>query len=202
MEETRMRYNVHPPRNRITRSLGVLIAAVLVAILGLPSAAQAQTIETDGVTFSDMGGTAGLTVTWSTRFATVDVNNWIVTFTRPNGMKVVLNELTTPAPSPALGSGDTTTATLNQKDLGTWWVQVEACFMPLGTTGAAEGVCPMGQLESGTAVGYTHGAPAAPENLTASLVPGGVALTWDAVMGDRGIHGYQYRQDDGEEEGD
>ena len=42
-----MRYNVHSPRafrNRIARYLGVLVAAALVATLGLPSAAQAQTI--------------------------------------------------------------------------------------------------------------------------------------------------------------
>ena len=42
-----MRYNVHPPRafrNRIAKSIGVLVAAALVATLGLPSAAQAQTI--------------------------------------------------------------------------------------------------------------------------------------------------------------
>ena len=40
-----MRYNVHPPRafrNRIAKSLGVLVAAALIATLGLPSAAQAQ----------------------------------------------------------------------------------------------------------------------------------------------------------------
>ena len=42
-----MRYNVHPPRafrNRIAKYLGVLVAAALIATLGLPSAAQAQTI--------------------------------------------------------------------------------------------------------------------------------------------------------------
>ena len=41
-----MRYNVHQPRafrNRIARYLGVLVAAALIATLGLPSAAQAQT---------------------------------------------------------------------------------------------------------------------------------------------------------------
>ena len=41
-----MRYNVHPPRafrNRIAKTLGVLVAAALIATLGLPSAAQAQT---------------------------------------------------------------------------------------------------------------------------------------------------------------
>ena len=41
-----MRYNVHSPcafRNRIAKSIGVLVGAALVATLGLPSAVQAQT---------------------------------------------------------------------------------------------------------------------------------------------------------------
>ena len=41
-----MRYTVHTHRtfhHRITKYLGVLVAAALVATLGLPSAAQAQT---------------------------------------------------------------------------------------------------------------------------------------------------------------
>ena len=55
-----------------------------------------------------------------------------------------------------------------------------ACFVVLGATGAADkGVCPKdGDARLATAVGYTHGPPAGPENLAASLVPGGVALTW------------------------
>ena len=52
-----MRYNVHPPRafrNRIAKYLGVLVAAALVATLGLPSAAQAQSIANDGgIVYSD-----------------------------------------------------------------------------------------------------------------------------------------------------
>ena len=42
-----MRYSSHPPRafrNRIAKSIGVLVAAALVAVLGLPTAAQAQAI--------------------------------------------------------------------------------------------------------------------------------------------------------------
>ena len=76
-----MRYNVHQSRNKIG---GVLAAAALVATLGLPSAAQAQTIAADGVEFSDNDPKAGLTATWETRLATdVNLNRWIVTFTRP-----------------------------------------------------------------------------------------------------------------------
>ena len=59
-----MRYNVHPPRafrNRIAKSLGVLVAAALVATLGLPSAAQAQTPAAPKVTGAGdgMGSSAG-----------------------------------------------------------------------------------------------------------------------------------------------
>ena len=37
-----------------------------------------------------------------------------------------------------------------------------------------------------------------PEALTASMVPGGVALTWTAVKGDRGFVGYEYSEDVGD----
>ena len=66
-----MRYNVHPPRafrNRIAKYLGVLVAAALVAALGLPSAAQAQTIARADIGVSDRDTDAGFKVTWTTRF--------------------------------------------------------------------------------------------------------------------------------------
>ena len=201
-----MRYNVHPlraVRHRIVRHIGVLVCAVLVTVLGLPSNAQAQAIGPMGVTFED---NEGFEVTWSSRFATSGdnaVDNWIVRFTEPDGDKVVLHENITALES-VLGSPDATMVTYDDNDLGTWWIQVDACFVELPDatgSGMTKDVCPDASLEAGTAVGYTHGPPAAPKNLTASLVPGGVALTWTAIMGDRGIHGYQYRQDEGDDEG-
>ena len=39
-----MRDNVHQSRNKIAKSIGVLVVAALVAVLGLPTAAQAQEI--------------------------------------------------------------------------------------------------------------------------------------------------------------
>ena len=85
-----MRYNVHPPRafrNRIAKSIGVLVAAALIATLGLPSAAQAQTSARRGAVgdrHSDDG--TGFTVTWhdapamsAARDMVSSVNNWIVT---------------------------------------------------------------------------------------------------------------------------
>ena len=70
-----MRYNVHSPcafHSRITKSLGVLVGAALVATLGLPSAAQAQTPAAPMVSAGMTGtggtssGAAELTATWGT----------------------------------------------------------------------------------------------------------------------------------------
>ena len=55
-----MRYTSSHPhafRNRIAKSIGVLVAAALIATLGLPSAAQAQ--EIGAITYSDMTGFMG-----------------------------------------------------------------------------------------------------------------------------------------------
>ena len=66
-----MHYSSHPPctfHNRIARYLGVLVAAALVAALGLPSAAQAQTPAAPMVTGTGNGSTvdggAAITVSW------------------------------------------------------------------------------------------------------------------------------------------
>ena len=190
MEETRMRYNVHPPRNRITRSLGVLVAAALIATLGLPTAAQAQTIPPAagaGIVFTDMDG---FTVNWvpSTRLDIGDLDNWIVTFTKPNGEKVVVNENSTNPTPTGLDSASTRMFNYNRNDMGTWWIQVDACFVDLPDSG----VCPAASLEEGTGVGYTHGPFPAPESLAASLIPTGVALTWTSEKSDHGFVEYQY----------
>ena len=65
-----MRYNVHQPRafrNRIAKSIGVLVAAALVATLGLPSAVQAQTPAAPTVTGTGdgmVGSDGTLTAAW------------------------------------------------------------------------------------------------------------------------------------------
>ena len=96
-----MRYNVHPPRafrNRIAQYLGVLVAAALATTLGLPSAAQAQTIPNSamepGIVYHDV---SDFTVNWvdSTRLDLDELDNWIVTLTNPNGEKVVVDQYTT-----------------------------------------------------------------------------------------------------------
>ena len=69
-----MRYNVHSPcafHSRIAKTLGVLVGAALVATLGLPSAAQAQTPAAPTVTGSQetAAANATITATWETRSA-------------------------------------------------------------------------------------------------------------------------------------
>ena len=213
-----MRYissHPHAFRNRIAKSIGVLVAAALVATLWLPSAAQAQTIGAKGVTFSEM---SGLEVEWTTRFTGVD--NWIVTFTKPNGEKVVVDQYTTNPEGQALGEDpdmtDSHNFTYDRNDVGTWWLQVDACFLEWGAGAMKDTAndetdddfndrkalkaCPSKHLGSGTAVGYTHGPWLAPANLTPSMVPGGVALTWTAVKGDRGFVRYEYSQNAGDDD--
>ena len=101
-----MRYTSSHPhafRNRIAKSIGVLVAAALIATLGLPSAAQAQTInaanaEPPGVVFDDDVTNRGFTVNWMTRLAdpkpNKDDGSWIVTFTPPGGSAVVVDRHT------------------------------------------------------------------------------------------------------------
>ena len=201
-----MRYNVHSPcafRNRIARYLGVLVGAALVATLGLPSAAQAQTIPNSamGIVFTD---TDGFTVNWTTRLAAATDLNWIVTFTPPSGPAVVVDEHTTnergieDADAAALGTigvAGALSLTYDKDDVGTWWVQVDAClvdFDPNDSPNVISDKCPAASLEKGTAVGYTHGPFPAPENLSASPIPTGVALTWTSEKSDHGFVEYKY----------
>ena len=214
-----MRYTSSHPlafRNRITRYLGVLVAAALVATLGLPSAAQAQSIGNDGIVYDDA---MGFDIKWTTNLDAMKIDNWIVTVTKPDGTKMVVNERSTGAST--LGAvtkeeADTLAEDMavtiagnsnpvgvrnlpyNSSDLGIWWFQVTACFADLIPappdvgTAPPGGTCPSGQSDAGTAVGYTHGAPAAPVNFAANAVPGGVALTWKDMTDDRAITGYEY----------
>ena len=205
-----MHYSVHPSRafrNRIAKSIGVLVAAALIATLGLPSAAQAQSIApAGGIVFSDSTD-RGFKVTWTTRLATDDDLSWIVTFTTPDGDKVVVDKNTMnergidDMAAEGLGTVDVTgdlSLIYDRNDLGTWWFQVDACLVGFDPDPAEDdespplATCPAASLETGTAVGYTHGRFPAPENLAASLIPTGVALTWTSEKSDHGLVAYQY----------
>ena len=202
-----MRYTSSPPhtfRNKIAKSIGVLVATALVATLGLPSVAQAQIIANNdattgvsGIVFAD--GT-GFKIDWTTRSST-GIDNWIVTVTKPDGTKMVVNEhstvqttlgAVTTANAMGLGQDDATTLTYLATDLGEWWFQVSACTVALEPD-TVKGICKLSSnTEAGDAVGYTHGPPAAPMNLAANAVPTGVALTWTDMKSDRAITEYEY----------
>ena len=193
-----MRYTVHPPRafrNRVAKSIGVLVAAALIATLGLPSAAQAQIIPAtaagsipQGIVYTDA---EDFTINWSpenARLETDNLDHWIVTLTKPNGDKIVVDEDTATPDGMPLGTPETRSFNYRRNDAGTWWFQVDACFVEFDEDKA----CPSASLEKGTPVGYTHGPFPAPANLAASEIPTGVALTWTSEKSDHGFVNYQY----------
>ena len=85
-----MHCSSHPPRafrNRIARNLGVLVAAALVAALGLPSAAQAQTPAAPTVTGTGDGtsGTPGMIkAEWGAPLGGTSMQDgWLLEYTAP-----------------------------------------------------------------------------------------------------------------------
>ena len=220
-----MHYSVHPSRafrNRIAKSIGVLVAAALVAVLGLPTAAQAQDITKIAITMPDSADES-LVATWSLRGSnpTSDFDRWIVTFTEPGtGDDLVITEAVEAATDVIhdadLGTHATMEATLSLASArarvfndGLWEAQVTACYSAPETADDEAvttsnplryGVCAgRGTAEAGAAETYLHGTPMKPADLTASMVPGGVALTWMTQDGDAdyGHQGYDYAVDDG-----
>ena len=218
-----MRYNVHSPcafRSRIAKSIGVLVAAALIATLGLPGAAQAQEIDPT-VTFTDGDG---FNVKWvTTRFETGEVvNNWIVTLTRPRrhenrgrpAQRYPRHNFRRPrnGANPTCDRADVRSERRGDLVVSGGWL-----LFRLGedATGGADDeataalvaleACPDDDLQEGSSVGYTHGPFSAPMNFAANAVPGGVALTWSPVVSkknDQGFVSYQTRMDEGEEEGE
>ena len=200
-----MRYAVLTFRtfhNRITKDLGVLVAAALVAVLGLPSAAQAQM---KGITYADA---AGFTADWSGhRLDVPTAGSWIVTFITPRSENIVLNKYSDG--KEVLGTADTTNINFMERshNAGLWSVWVDACFAeltdsskspeePAESTADPEDVyCKTSSKENVFGATYYHGAPPAPVNLEASMIPGGVTLTWTATDADYGIKGYDYSLD-------
>ena len=89
-----MRYNVHSPRtfrDRSARYLGVLVAGALIATLGLPTAAQAQTPPAPKVIGAGDGEVSGpdatVTATWvgvAAGAVSMDQTGWTVEYTEPD----------------------------------------------------------------------------------------------------------------------
>ena len=117
-----MHYSTHPPRafrNRIARNLVVLVAAALVAALGLPSAVQAQTPAAPTVTGMGDGKTgtgAAVIAMWGEPLGTAaNQRGWLLEYTEPGVAwddaeakvidGVIIRELSVPANDPRIHHG-------------------------------------------------------------------------------------------------
>ena len=193
-----MRYTVLTFRtfhHRIARYLGVLVAASLVATLGLPSVAQAQALNAPMVTHSS----SGITITWTNMgplggaVMPNQIDNWILTVYAPTGTTV-------------MGIAASESTYIGSLAEGTWRATVVACHDPgsdvapiedddLKTaTSCATGTTP---IESKMGM-YSHGAPPTPENFRASFFDGVITLRWTYVDGkdDAGLGAYKLKTND------
>ena len=184
-----MRYSSHPPRafrNRIARNLVVLVAAALIATLGLPSAAQAQTPTAPTVTGAGDGtdGDAGLiTAMWGIPLDNTRHNGWLLEYTAPG---VAWDDAT---PLPLLDQ-DTRMSKFPANDLdnhnGVWRFRVSY----YNTQDAVV----IGDASALT--DYLHGPPAAPTGFTAhNAGPDARRLDWDDVTGAKSYE-HRYTADD------
>ena len=172
-----MRYSVHPSRafrNRIAKSIGVLVAAALIATLGLPSVAQAQSpappmVMHDFDTGDFMATIPGMPSDAPGSAAT----QWQVEYSQDGG-----TAKTMVGPDPFTIEAD------RSSDHGVW--KFTASYMD-----SADPPKRVGQKS--VASTYTLGRPAAPENFIATSTPGGYFLTFTSAMSDLGIKRYQYR---------
>ena len=182
-----MHYNVHPPRafrNRIAKTLGVLVAAALVATLGLPSAAQAQTPAAPTVTGTGDGmvGSAGtLTAMWGQPLGQdSDQDRWLFEYTEPD---VAWDD----AKMEIIAEGDSMSAALPANDPrihhGVWRFRVS--YYQLDSDDVMDG-------DQGKVIGspsaltdYHHGPPTdAPTGLTAyNAGPDARRIVWDEIDG-------------------
>ena len=181
-----MRYNVHPPRafrNRIAKTLGVLVGAALVATLGLPSAAQAQTPAAPTVTGEGDGMVGGpdatITATWGAPLGTgSDQDQWLLEYTEPDvawddATKVMLDE--TAMMSEALSANDP------RIHHGVWRFRVSYYDMDSDEEMTGDQGKVIGTASALT--DYHHGPPtAAPTGLTAyDAGPDARRLVWDEM---------------------
>ena len=182
-----MRYNVHQSRNKIGRFLGVLIGAALVATLGLPGAAQAQTPAAPTVTGTgngmvDSDGT--LTVSWGQPLGTASgQDQWLLEYTEPgvawdDAKKVVIEESTT-MNSDALPANDP------RIHHGVWRFRVSYYDADLDPDNDIDDVTPVVIGTPSATTDYHHGPPtAAPMGLTAyNAGPDARRIVWNEIAG-------------------
>ena len=188
-----MRYNVHPPRafrNRVAKSIGVLVGAALVATLLLPTAAQAQTPSAPMVS-AGMTGTgevgsadAALTATWGQPLGTDSgQDQWLVEYTEPgvawdDATEIVIaqtsDRMTEPIPA-------------NDPRIhhGVWRFRVSYYDADLDPDNDIDDVAPAVIGDASAITDYLHGPPAtAPTGFDAYAAgPDARRVVWDDVTG-------------------
>ena len=185
-----MRYTVHTQRtfhHRITKYLGVLVGAALVATLGLPSAAQAQTPAAptiEGMGDGSVGSDGTLIVMWGQPLGTDSgQDRWLVEYTEPgvawdDATEVVIPQISTmmSAPLPA-----------NDPRIhhGVWRFRVSYYQADQDPDNTIEAVNPVVIGSPSRVTSYHHGPPsAAPMGLTAyNAGPDARRIVWDAIDG-------------------
>ena len=213
MEENTMRYN--SSRDRIARSLGVLVGAALVAALVLPSVAQAQPPTPVKPTVAYAGtGPDELTVTTRNGPAAVHDDSlgfWVFSIVNSDGQTM----------KRAVKTG--TVGDLGRLDInlegssshGTWKASVQSGLAtedPTEETRNSPGAVLVHDSDPATYVKldtetsetaarptanspetiYTHGPPEAPENFGYNVTSAGSHLfSWTNATGDTGVQGYR-----------
>ena len=174
-----MHYNVHSPcafHNRIAKSIGVFVGAALIATLGLPSAAQAQTPDAPKVTGTGDGTVPG-GGTIKAPLGDVVVNKqlgWLVEYTEPG---VAWDDATA---LPVINAEANAMVSIDANDLrihhGVWKVRVSYWDAVASDDNAGAVI---GKPSATT--DYHHGPPtAAPTGLMAhDAGPGARRLVWD-----------------------
>ena len=182
-----MRYNVHSPcafHSRIAKTIGVLVGAALVATLGLPSAAQAQTPAAPTVTGTGdgtVGSNGTLTAMWGAPLgsAASDQDQWLLAYTEPgvawDDATEVMIDSTDPSTSGALLANDP------RIHHGVWRFRVSYYQMDSDDTMDGDQGKVIGTASALT--DYHHGPPtAAPTGINAhDAGPGARRLVWDEM---------------------
>ena len=176
-----MRYTVHTQRtfhHRITKYLGVLVGAALIATLGLPSAVQAQTPAPPTVAGSS-GADAAITAMWGQPLGSDSgQDQWLVEYTEPgvawdDATEMVIDSLTT-----RMHSSDANDPRIHH---GVWRFRVSYYDADLDPDNDIDDVTPAVIGSPSALTDYHHGPPtAAPTGLTAhDAGPGARRLVWD-----------------------
>ena len=197
-----MRYTVLTSRtfhNRITKYLGVLVAAALVATLGLPSAAQAQTPApptVEGTGDGTVAATAAtITASWVGAAGIDEQNGWLVEYTEPGEPWAdAIAVYVTGAGSDTLPTDDAIDANDPRIHHGVWKFRVS--YWDTDAVDPDDEATDLdGEAIEGTRIGkpsaladYLHGPPAsAPTGFIAydadDVGPDARRLAWDKVTG-------------------